>query len=197
VVISIRVFYPKTLEKVGEARNQKKIRRCKKGLLILKYRTVLAHRRNLYRFIAHFLLVWLFLLHVPVVVHACSLSGKKQVAGNMACCSMKSKMARSGISSKTPPKSCHRPVAVHKHAPSGNQKELSLKRAACCTVELPQTDTDAGIFTQLSAKEITGTTATASLPTYHPVLPQEKPLFYVAARPPPDNRQALLCTFRN
>ncbi|MBN8589142.1 MAG: hypothetical protein J0L94_12580 [Rhodothermia bacterium] len=155
------------------------------------------HQKHLYRFIAHFLLVWLFLLHAPVVVHACSLSGKKQVAGNMACCSMMNKASPSRSSSKTPQKSCHRPVVVHKHAPSANQKGLNLKRATCCKVELPQTDTDAGIFTQTSAKEITGTMATAAFLTYNPVLPQDKPFFFIAARPPPDNRQALLCTFRN
>ncbi|HRK72935.1 MAG TPA: hypothetical protein PLL64_01565 [Rhodothermales bacterium] len=161
----------------------------------------MTNHNPIFRFFAGFLLAWLLFLHVPVVVHACAMSGKKQVAGKMVCCRMKGKEERSFIGpntdKKTPTsKSCHRPSVAHRNTPD-NSQPTSLKRAMCCKVEVPQTDTDAGIITPTSIHDLVASVTMASLATLDSGLPQPKPFFYLVARPPPNNWQALLCIFRN
>ncbi|MBL7979639.1 MAG: hypothetical protein JNN12_14980 [Bacteroidetes Order II. Incertae sedis bacterium] len=161
----------------------------------------MVNHHPIFRLFAGFLLVWLLLLHIPVVVHACAMSGKKQVAGKRACCRMKGKKGQPRVGShafkKTlHSKSCHRASVAHRNTPHTPQPS-SLKRAVCCKVEVPQTDTAAGIIVPTSTNDLVAPISTASLVVLDSGLPQPKPFFYHEARPPPDNWQALLCIFRN
>lgn len=150
--------------------------------------------------------VWMLALHIPIVIHACTMSGKTISLNQKACCCSKSvtKQAHPSSHSKAVKSNCHRPKTDADHtslAPPAQKGQphssIQTYKTACCHTAVPNVETEAGIFDTFRLKDLAPQTSIFFAITWPQIYVSTSFYAPLPAPPPPIDRQAILCTYRN